>query len=128
MATPTPSKTTITLSPSTRTAYDLAKAEHPELTLNEFINTAVHFYTQYGNEPGFDVMLRRLGTLEKHLSDLLARQPPELREIREVDPAALAAEVVSQLRPLMRSISPPHVPKWRQWLIRRRRDIPVEHW
>lgn len=121
MATPTPTKTSITLSPATRQAYELAKAEQTDLTLNEFINTAVAFYARYHDEPGFDAVVRHVSEIRKSLDALLNRDVPTPPMLP--DASAIAAEVVKALRPLMPP-PPVHTPWWR----RRWRRQPVEHW
>jgi hypothetical protein len=52
-----PRKTSITLSPESIRAYELAKSLDPHISLTNYVDRAIQFYARYGEEPCFDVLL-----------------------------------------------------------------------
>ena len=70
-------KTTLSILPRHRAAFEAYRKEHPDLTLNQFYANAVDFYLQFGSDAGLRPMLKgqhellaRLDTVSAYLVKL----------------------------------------------------------
>jgi hypothetical protein len=104
-------KTTITVSPKVRAAYEAMRAETPGLTLSDFYDTAVTFWLAYGDHASLKPMIRHLSTVSGQLStverELQHIRPPPIDYMRLGE--IVAKQVVETLIPML---APPVKRRW----------------
>jgi hypothetical protein len=117
-------RTTVTLDPGIKAAYEALHAAHSDLSLSDFVNEACRFYLNYQGEPALGPMTSHLATIKQQLTALLDQERTARRMTQGVAPT-IAQGVIDALTPMLEDMSkrlreattPPAPPKpwWRFW-------------
>ena len=113
------SKTTITISAKVRAAYAALQAAYPQLTLTDFYDQAVTFYLAYRDDASFRPLVKHLSTITQQF-DTLSQQLNTVVHPPPVNHDHLAHLLTTHVvDALTQAPSPPVIPGWRGWLVRR---------